>query len=209
MIKIYGQVMSRAPRCLWAAEETGVEYEHIPVSQNDGSNLKPDYLAVNPNGKVPAMEDGDLKLFESMAINLHLAAHSGGAMWPADDNGKSLAVQWSIWAMTELEPPLIAMLEEKMFKEQPDWDTERIAAAEEQIKRPLAVLNDTLATRDWFIGDAFSIADLNVASVLSLAGLLQFSVSEWENVDRWATACWSRPANQKLMLQMQEDLAAG
>jgi glutathione S-transferase len=206
MIKIYGQVMSRAPRCLWAAEECGVEYEHIPVNQQNGETQAPDFLSVNPNGKVPAMTDGDLTLFESMAINIHLAAHYGGALWPADNKDKSLAVQWSIWAMTEIEPPLVAMLEEKMFAEEPDQA--RIAAAEEQIKQPLTVLNDTMVGRDWLIGDAFSIADLNVASVLSLAGLVQFSVSEYANVDRWANAAWSRPANQKLVQQMQEVMAA-
>ena len=208
MIKLYGQFLSRAPRCLWAVEEIGVEYEHISVSQMNGETQTPEFLAVNPNGKVPALVDGDLHLFESMAINLYLAQKYGKSLWPADQNGQAEAIQWSIWAMTEIEPPLIAMLEEIMFKEEGERDQDRIANAKEQIDRPLKVLNDALASSEWLVGEAFSIADLNVSSVLSLAGLVQFSVADYAHVERWSTACWSRPANVKLMGQMQEQMQA-
>ena len=107
MIKIYGQIMSRAPRCLWLLEEADVPYELVPVNQMEGEAQKPEVLAVNPNGKVPAMEDGDLKLFESMAINLYLGRKYGGPLWPSEEADQARTTQWSFWGMTEIEPPFI------------------------------------------------------------------------------------------------------
>ncbi len=78
-MKLYGIAGSRAMRSLWAAEEVGVEYEHVPT-HFIGDSKKPDYLAINPNGRVPALVDGDVTLFESMAINLYLARKYGGAL---------------------------------------------------------------------------------------------------------------------------------
>jgi glutathione S-transferase len=80
--KLSGISESRAIRAIWGIEETGIDYEHVPV--NYGADSKAgDYLAVNPNGRIPALIDGDLQLFESMAINLYLAKHYGGALYPA------------------------------------------------------------------------------------------------------------------------------
>ena len=72
MLKIYGTSMSRASRALWAAEELGLKFEHIPVGFADGGTRKPDYLKINPNGHVPAIDDDGTILCESMAINLYL-----------------------------------------------------------------------------------------------------------------------------------------
>ena len=77
MIKLYGVPLSRAFRSLWALEEIGVEYENVPVNFVDDAK-KPQYLAINPNGRIPALVDGDLTLFESMAINLYLARKYDG-----------------------------------------------------------------------------------------------------------------------------------
>ena len=109
MIKIYGQLMSRAPRCMWLLEELGLEYEHIPVNQMEVDTQKPEFLAVNPNGKVPAMQDDNVTLFESMAINLYLGKKYGNGLWPSDEADQGRTTQWSIWGMTEIEPPVITM----------------------------------------------------------------------------------------------------
>ena len=80
--KIYGPVASRAARALWIAHELGIPFEHVAMEMKE---LKqPDYLKVNPNGKVPALVDGDFQLFESMAINLYLAKRfNKDGLWPA------------------------------------------------------------------------------------------------------------------------------
>ena len=106
MIKLYGVPLSRAFRSLWALEEIGVEYENVPVNFI-GDSKKPEYLAINPNGRIPALVDGDLTLFESMAINLYLARKYDGGLQPKALEDEARAVQWSFWGMTEIEPHLL------------------------------------------------------------------------------------------------------
>jgi len=192
MIKIYGQVMSRAPRCAWALEEMGVAYEIVPINQFAGEAQTPEFLEINPNGKVPAMVDGDLKLFESMAINLYLARKYGGKLWPADEQDQARAVQWSFWAMTEIEPPFVALMMQKLMTEESERDMGRVKEAEDSLPRPLKVLDQHLSDARYLLGDSFTIADLNLASVFSIAGLIQFDFSDYPNVDRWLNLCLSR-----------------
>ena len=103
MIKVYGISGSRAIRALWGVEETGVDYEHVPTHFR-GDAQSEDYLAVNPNGRIPALVDGELVLFESMAINLYLARTYGGDLYPTDPADEARAQQWSVWAISEIEP---------------------------------------------------------------------------------------------------------
>ena len=89
---LYGTSASRALRALWGIEETGIAFTHVPTTYGPDSK-SPDYLAVNPNGRIPALVDGDLTLFESMAINLYLAKHYGGALYPANPADEARAWQ--------------------------------------------------------------------------------------------------------------------
>ena len=84
---LYGTAGSRAFRSIWAAEEINLAYEHVPTSFR-GDNQTEAYLRINPNGRIPALVDGDLTLFESMAINLYLAKHYGQHLIPDADGGK-------------------------------------------------------------------------------------------------------------------------
>jgi glutathione S-transferase len=185
--------MSRAARSIWAIEEVGVEYERVPTSFV-GDSKKPEYLAINPNGRIPALVDGDLTLFESMAINLYLARKYDGGLQPKTLEDEARAVQWSFWGMTEIEPPLMQMLLNKVMLPEPKRDAEAVKAAEAAIQRPLRVLDDTLAGRTHLVSDTFTIADLNVASVLSMAQFVGFDFSSFADVQRWYTAATSRPA---------------
>ena len=82
MIKLYGVPGSRAMRSLWMLEELGVPYEHIKTNFADGGTRKPDYMKINPNGHIPALQDGDVTLWESLAINLYLARKFDKGLWP-------------------------------------------------------------------------------------------------------------------------------
>src|SRR4051812_6726861 len=104
MLKIYGKPASRTFRVIWCANELGLDYEIVPIQSADGSMKSPEYLAINPNGKIPAMQDGDLVLWESIAINCHLARSHGKGLWPDTPKGEALALQWSFWAVAEVEP---------------------------------------------------------------------------------------------------------
>lgn len=192
-MKLYGIPASRALRSIWAAEEVGVQYEHIPTHFLNDSKT-PEYLAVNPNGRIPALVDGDLVLFESMAINLYLAKQYGGKLYPADSADEARTIQWSIWGMTELEPNLMVMVANKMMLPEDERNPALVTAAEQIIERPLGVLDGQLADWDYLLGDDFTIADLNVAGALSLSSFVGFDFRKFEHVSRWFKRCMSRPA---------------
>ncbi len=193
MIKLYGITASRALRSLWAAEEVGIDFEHVPT-HFVGDAKKPEYLAINPNGRVPALVDGDLVLWESIAINLYLARKYGGDLWPKTVEDEGRAYQWSFWGMTELEPQLIQILLHRTMLPEDERDLSQVEAAEQALQKPLAVLDAALEGRDYLLGDAFRIADLNVASVLMLARAVKFDFSNHARVKRWFDACTARPA---------------
>ena len=191
--KLYGISGSRAIRSMWAIEEVGIEYEHVSVNFMEESK-KPEYLAVNPNGRIPALQDGDFNLFESMAINLYLAKTYGGDLYPSDPKDEALVWQWSTWVMTEIEPSQMAIVVQKFFTPEEKRSEKAIASAEKALDRPLKVLDATLANKDWLVGDSFSIADLNVSGVMLLLQMVKFDTSAYPNVQRWADACYARPS---------------
>ena len=192
-MKLYGIPGSRALRSIWAAEEVGVDYELVKTDFT-ADNKKPDYLAINPNGRIPALVDGDLVLFESMAINLYLAKRYGGDLYPSDAAGEALTNQWTIWGMTELEPLLMQMVLHKMVLPEDQRDPARVEAAEGDIQRPLAVLDTHLAKQDYLLGSGFGIADLNLAGTLAVASFASYDISAHANASRWLGACVARPS---------------
>jgi glutathione S-transferase len=199
MITIYGIVRSRTARCLWALEEMGAPYRLVNTSPAAGDTRQPEYLALNPSGKIPTMVDGDLTLSESMAINLYLARRYGRSLWPSADADQARAVQWSFWGMTEVEPSLMTILNQNLFvpadKKRPD----RVEDARNALIAPLNVLNSHLKDRPYLLGSQFTIADLNLAGILMLANVIQFDLGAYPNVKKWFDTCLGRPAFQKVM----------
>ncbi len=192
-LKLYGISGSRAQRSLWAIEEVGADYEQVTVGFGEDSK-SPEFLAVNPNGRIPALVDGDLVMFESMAINLYLAKQYGDGLYPAGAHGEALTWQWSVWAIAEIEPLQVASLVQKLFVPAEKRNERLIKSSEKQLERPLAVLDKALANRSWLVGEQFSIADLNVAAVMLLLELIDFDYSAHANVTDWAQRCYARPA---------------
>ncbi len=194
--RLYGISASRALRSIWAMEETGIDYEFVPTNFRDDSK-RPEYLAVNPNGRIPALVDGDLTLFESMAINLYLAKTYGKGLYPDNPSDEARAWQWSVWAISEIEPLQMQIVVQKLFTPKDRRDAGVIERAGKGLARPLAVLDEALAGREWLVGTGFSIADLNVAAVMQLLEAVEFDLSGFDNVRRWAKACYARPAFER------------
>ena len=191
--RLFGISGSRAIRAIWGIEETGIDYEHVPVSYGADSKGA-DYLSVNPNGRIPALIDGELQLFESMAINLYLAKRYGGALYPSSAMDEAHTWQWSVWGISEIEPLQMQIVIQKLFTPEDKRDANVVERATKGLQRPLKVLNAALDGREWLVGNAFSVADLNVASVIYLMKAIRFDYSEHANVQRWADACYARPA---------------
>jgi glutathione S-transferase len=191
--KLFGIAKSRAIRAIWGIEEVGIDYEHVAVSY--GADSKDgDYLAINPNGRIPALVDGDLTLFESMAINLYLAKRYGGALYPATAAAEARAWQWSVWAISEIEPLQMQIVIQTLFTPEEKRNPKVIPGAIKALQRPLKVLDAALAGREWLMGDSFSVADLNVSSVMLLLRDMHFDTRMHANVQRWTEACYARPA---------------
>jgi len=195
-IRIFGKPASRTFRVIWCAEELGLDYEIVPIQSADGSMKSPGYLAVNPNGKIPALADGDVVMFESIAINCYLAKRYGtGGLWPATPAEDALALQWSFWAVAELEGPFITILMNRGYLPREQRDRAAAQAAEMALQPGLAVLDAALAGTGHLIGDKFTIADLNVAAVLSWAtNIGRLELGSFPNLVRWLRACYARPA---------------
>lgn len=189
---IYGVSGSRAIRSLWAIEETGIEYTHVPTHFFTDSKTD-EYLAVNPNGRIPALTDDGETLFESMAINLYLAKKYAPALYPTDAVEEARAIQWSVWAISEIEPLQMQIVIQKFFNKD-NMDQGIIDAATEQLNRPLAVLDSHLQGRDYLLGDSFTVADLNLAGVMLLMQMAQIDISAYANVAGWTARCYERDA---------------
>ena len=192
-VKIYGPVASRARRPLWIVHELGIPFEHVALEMK--AVKSPEYLKVNPNGKVPALVDGEFKLFESMAINMYLAAKYGkDGFYPATLEDQAICNQWSFWGMTEVEKPLLTILID-MFMTAPDKrKPEAVEEAKKMLPRPFGVLNGALEDRDYLLGSKFTVADLNLASVCSWAKPIKFDFAPFPKVGAWLDRCLSRPA---------------
>ena len=200
-IKLYGIPQSRASRCLWMLEELGVPYENVPVSFV-GDAQKPDYLKLNPNGRIPTLDDDGLVLFESLAINLHLARkYDGGkGLWPKSADDQSRAIQWSIWAMTEAEPPVMKVLMNRAFLPEPQRNEAEAKSGEQELAKPAGVLEGFLRSRPYLLGDSFTVADLNVHAVLGWAralGKVKFDATP--SLAAWLKRCAERPALARAM----------
>lgn len=191
--QLFGFSGSRALRAIWGIEEVGIAYDHVPVSHGADSKAA-DYLVVSPNGRIPALIDGDLQLFESMAINLYLAKRYGGALYLADAQDEARAWQWRVWAIGEIEPRQMQIVIQTLSTAEEKRNPKVSEGTARGLQRPLGVLDAAPAGRDWLIGDAFSVVDLNVASVMRLMKTIDFDYSTHIHVQRWAEVCRASPA---------------
>lgn len=198
-IKLYGWPRSSASRVHWALEELGVPFELVTLDRAKGEHRSPTYLAINPNGKVPALVDGEQPYFESLAILLHLAESYGGerALWPQAGPARAEALCWMIWGGTELQSYMMQYLYHGLdtpVSYKPDQRSQATAEYNHgQYLRLLDVLDARLAGRDYMLG-AFSLADIPAAAALITGSFLGASLEGRTNVEGWLARCGERPA---------------
>ncbi len=217
-ITIYGVGRSRASRNIWLCLEADLPFEQVPVIQARRVEVplapdaplntrSPAYLAINPNGLVPAMRDGELVLFESIAINLYLARKIGAPLGPGDLAEEGLIAMWSLWSATEAEPWAIQILMHRAYLPEAARDPAAAARAAEALVPKFAVLDRHLASREWLVAERFTVADINVAEVLRYAALATELFAGAPNVERWLRACQSRPAYLEMMRRREAEPA--
>jgi glutathione S-transferase len=210
MLTLYGVYRSRATRPLWLLAETGTPFTLVPVLQayrltgaNAGwtgwTTASPEYLALNPQGQIPALQDGDTVLTESLAITLYLARRFGGALGPQSDIETALMEQWALFAITAIEGPALEMfypIAEGRDKT-PDGAA-LVAINAEKLRRPLARLQSHLAAHPYLVGDRFTAADINTAECVRYAQGHPTLLAEFPSVQDWLLRCQARPAFQAM-----------
>ena len=193
-IRLFGINRSRAGRTIWALEEIGLVYEQIPIDYRSGGTRTQEYLAVNPNGRIPTLIDGDLVLYESMAINHYLADRYDGGIRPVNAEDRARALMWSFWATNETENLLRPLIRNRLALHPSDRDPDAAMRAEELLDPPLAVLDAHLSDRSHLVGARFGVADINVAFGLIWLPLVGVGLERWPALARWLEACKKRPA---------------
>lgn len=196
MLKIYGQPKSRAFRVLWLAKEAGIAYEHIPVSITaDNPECKaPWYVALNPNARVPAIDDEGFVMWESAAINLYLAEKYKSALFPSTPQGRGRMLQWAFFTANDVEPPMITMFQHRVMFAPEKRVAATADAAEAQLVGKLALLDAHLAKNAFFGGDKWDMADFMVASVLYTLTAIKYDLSKYPKLQAWLMASIERPA---------------
>ena len=192
-LRIYGIARTRAYRALWVAMELGLDYEHLPIEIGDAGARSPEFLAINPNGRLPVIVDDGFVLFESLAITLYLAKkHSLGKLYPAMLEGEAKAWQWSFWAIAEVDRGVNIWSLHAVRLPPGERDAALREEALKVIATPFKVLDAALAKTPYLLGDDFTVADLNVAAVISRA--VDMDLSATPHLKTWLTRCLDRPA---------------
>ncbi|MFZ3229350.1 MAG: glutathione S-transferase family protein [Pseudobdellovibrio sp.] len=199
MITLYGSPRSSAGRCFWALEEAGVPYTLKEVDMRSKEHKSAEFLKINPNGKVPALTDGDLILFESMAINFYVAEAYKKELLGNSAAAKGLVHQWSFWVSSELQGPIIEVFIQKVFMPEDKRDNNVIEANLKKLPDLFQVLDSALAGKKYLVENQFTLADLNTASVASISSAIGFDMKPYSNVTAWLSAMADRPAYQKYM----------
>jgi glutathione S-transferase len=192
-LRIYGIARTRAFRALWIAEELGLVYQHLPIEIGEAGARSPEFLALNPNGRLPFIDDDGFVLFESLAITLYLAKkHSPGRLYPAALQAEAKAWQWSFWAISEVDRGVNIWSLHAVRLPPNERDAPRRDEALKVIAAPFRILDSAVAAQPYLLGDQFTVADLNVAAVISRA--IDMDLSAVPNLKAWLTRCLERPA---------------
>jgi glutathione S-transferase len=187
-----GQV--RDLRVRWALEEVAQRYEVRYLGQ--GSQKQPAHRALQPFGQVPTLEEGDLTLFESGAIVLHIAERFGRLL-PEDSDARARAIEWMFAALNSVEPPISDYAIATLFEADKPWSKQRLPSIEERIQERLREVEDRLGDSEWLDGD-FSAGDLLMAAVLRMLGGTGL-LDKHERLAAYVARAEARPAFQKAL----------
>jgi glutathione S-transferase len=198
--KLHSWPRSSGTRVAWALEELGVPYEYVEIDAAKQQHRSPEFLAINPHGKVPALVDDGQTFFESGAMLLHLGNKYGvdKNLWPAGrGQARADAISWTVWASTELGPYMMQYLYHGLDTPVSYKPADRSKAAGayslSQFNRQLDALEARLGGRDFLMGE-FSIVDVATASWLALGLMLGLKLEGHPRVAAWCGRCIERPA---------------
>jgi glutathione S-transferase len=197
----YYSPMSTASMTHIVLEELGISYEKKKVDFKTDTK-KPDFLALNPNGKVPVIVHDGTPIFESAAITAYLGETFGVEknLFPGPGPKRGVALQWLVWSNVSLGEALSRHqhnVSERIPKEQHNAKAAEVAKAD--VEKHMAILDAALKGKKFLLGDSFSIVDAHVSSFAGYVAMCGFDTKKWPALDAWVKTCGSRPASERAM----------
>ncbi len=202
MLTIWGRLSSiNVQKAVWAAGEVGQPFERIDIGGAFGGNREPAYLAKNPNGQIPTLEDGELCIWESNSIVRYLAARYGaGWIWDEDPAVRAEADRWMDWMLAELQPALTPAFWVLIRKAADRYSPAELAASIAKTEAKLDILDAHLATRSFLAGERFGMADITVAPGAHRWLNMPVERAPRPHLQRWFETVSARPAAKVALL---------
>ena len=203
MLRIWGRLSSvNVQKVVWCADELGLAYERVDAGGKFGRNDTPEYLAMNPNGLVPVIEDDGFVLYESNAIVRYLAARRGdGALWPDDVRRRADVDRWMEWQGTAFTPAMWAAFWQLIRTPPESRDAKAVEASREKTEKLAGILDAHLAGREYLAGDAFSTADIVVGCAAHRWLNLPVARLSRPHLERWYAMLQARPGSRQVTTQ--------
>lgn len=203
MLKLWGRVnSSNVMKVLWCLDELGVEYERVDAGMAFGVVDEPAYRALNPNGRVPTIEDDDLVLWESNVIVRYLSAtHGMGTLCPADPGERAVADQWMDWQQSTAEADVTYVFWGQVRGRKENRDPKTVAACAERLGATFTILDARLAGRHFIMGDHLTMADIPMGCMVWRWTNLDLDRPSLPNLEAWHTLLQERPGFQKWVAQ--------
>jgi glutathione S-transferase len=203
-LTFYYQPMTSATRVHWALEELGVAYDKVKIDLSKRENKNPDYLAQNPNGKVPLLVADGVPIFESLAILLYLGERYGAEkkLFPGETDyaGRGEALKWMCWGSVTVVETVMRIMRNTSDRFPAEERNEKAAqSAKLEMAGHLAMIDHALEGRDYMLGAEFSLVDVANASLVPFIARNGVDTTPFSRVNDWVGRCIARPAFARVM----------
>jgi glutathione S-transferase len=201
-LTFYYSPMSSATRIHWALEELGIPYDKVKLDLAAGDQKKPEYLALNPNGKVPLIVDDGLPIFESLAILLYLGERYGvdKGLFPAATQARAEAFKWLAWGSVSIHDAIARLIHTAGDRFPEEKNAKGAETAKNDLATLLGILERHLTGREYILGAAFSLADVSLATWMPFLGRLGVDLNPYQQLNAWSARCMARPALARAMV---------
>ncbi len=199
MLKVLGRLTSvNVMKVMWCIDELGVAHERVDIGGPFGGNKDPAYLAKNPNGLVPTIDDDGFVLWESNACVRYIASkHGAGSLWPTDPKVRGDADRWMDWQLTTLSAPSTVVFWQLIRTKPEDRDMKAVAAAAVKLNELYGMLDKMLAGRKFVAGDQLTIGDIPIGAQTFRWFNLPIERAKVPNVEAWYARLSERPAYKR------------
>ncbi|TWG93386.1 glutathione S-transferase [Mesorhizobium sp. J18] len=210
MITVHGRASSANVQIvMWTIAELGLPYRRIDVSGPYGGNDTPEFLAMNPNGLVPVIQDGDLTMFESAAIMRYLGATYGDdTFWPKDPSRRASLDMWAEWAKTTFVPAIVPIFSQMVRTREVDRNMALVENSAKQLAKVAKIADARIGNGPFLAGAALTFADIVFAHQLYRYFTLDFDRAETPNLEAYYERLAQRPAYAEHVMVSYEELRA-